>query len=426
MSLSKFGGGSPVPLSKLLNPANFNNVMMRKWKHRATDISSTSSTWISTIKAPAAFSKVRLIHQSISTTPGSVFGALVAVTANPTDKVTPTTGTTITNDAGATGHSRVTYNGANTANLPACGSDTTNDPGYLISDWIDMDSIASNDGSGNFYLQIRQKFTGHCGYFWLESTTHPSYTDITKSTYHISYTFNGDGITNPAAINQGMCSNDQNTTLFAVEFMVDHRVMRVLMIGDSISMGSYDSGYPTYAEDPYGISGRCNDYFMANNIPINVINDAWSSKTTSQFSIWGKRSAETLLPSMAIYSVFSPNDTTITQAIANTQYRRAMDFAAYCIQYGVLPVFSFIAPVETYNLATDNIRKALIARVKTSGFEVIDTTSILGDGASPQQFIPAYRSETAGQGIHPSGAGYTAAMPSFRDKMLDIYHVNVS
>lgn len=388
------GNNRPSLGSRLLG--NINNVATRHWKsYPDTGRTNYTNTFNLITVAPCKdFTHVRLVYKNGDATPVNIFGALVAATASTSSRITPTTGSTLTNN-GDTGWVQVTFAGSNAGVIQP---GTSNNPAILVSDWVPLNSLTPTDGALYPYVMARTKFVESGTY----STTYigTSNNTNTQDTYARCDSMVGDFVTQPESFSTQ--NGEVNSPVFGIEFKTSSPVIKILAVGSSTTMGAgstpTDSLYRSWVP-------LTQEILRQTKIPTCLFNYAYSGRTCAQYAAIGKLAIEAHQPSIVLYPPFSTNDGTPTQSIVNAQYTVAIDFAEYAMSQGCLPVFTFLNPCNSYDATADGYRKSLIARCKASGFAVLDLTMVVGDNNTPQRFIPAFDS---GDGVHCNDAGYAA------------------
>lgn len=409
---------SPRTFNKYLL-SNTNNVFTIRGKQTlsAGDTRVNTVTFNTVFQCPAGrFDQVRLIYGNIET--GGVTFTVKSIVGCPSDPgiggvssskkwTTDSNNSTITND-GATGWQAVTYGGSPTGNTPAMGSDTTQ-LGLLFSDWMPLTSIPPINGARPFLI-TRTIVTASTG------TTFSNFNHKTDarnfvydtSVYRETYVSSGDSVSSsPASFSGG--SNQSVSPCIGVEFMLGTQIVRFLCVGDSLTQGVDNTGGNTL--DWYSWIQYAQDSLLSANpsTPANFINCGYSGATTTQVSAFGKQAIAFHEPDVVVYPPFSPNDGTPTQAIIDTQYRRALAFANYALSQKVLPIFIFIAPNNAYTSVSDAFRLQLKNRCLASGIHTIDLTPSVSDNASPEH----YRLGTNSDSTHFNANGYQLAAPYF-------------
>jgi len=414
----------PPLLKQKLSLANIKNVYTRHIKGGVTTNGNLfTSTYAALSTAPCSdFTHVRVILKNKEASPPNVSGLIIAVTNTATtfaEKVTPSTGNTITND-GSTGWVQVTFNGATTWALPAAASSTTGDAGILLTDWMPINSLTPVDGCPWPYIMARIKLDANFSY---SGGLGQFSTDNTKQNYFESFRAVGtDAVTTPS--NFGTPSaNDANNIIFGFEFIGPGPTIPVIAIGDSITQGLHSSA-GSDSVDPATLSWvpLAYSHLISDGLPFNLYNYGFSGANTTTTCAIGKTAVTTHKPAIALYSVYSPNDgsSTLTQAAADSMYARALDFGRHALINNCLPIFMFLAPNANYSSTYDPIRKSLIAKIKSKGFQVRDLTTLIGDGANPERFLSGQNFDT----LHPSLTGYTNLSYGLIQELTDIYYQN--
>lgn len=393
---------------------NVSGIWTRYIKHfHAAGQSLVTRTFNTIVQAPcSSFTHVRLFMANLEATPPTLLGALVGVTATATtaaEKCTPRVTNTVTNN-GTTGWQQVTFSGSLQPTLAAKGA-TNQYPGYIISDWIPLASVAPSDGASLPYLLARVKFQETVSTITTVNNQSDTCADAAvkdSSIYCENFHFTGDGITTPSNFSPG--SAQARSALSGFEFMSATSAVRVLCIGDSITGGT--DGTSAGVVQNYSWCNRAQENLRTRGVAGNFINYGYGGTLTNVYADYGKLAIARHNPSIAIYSVFSPNDGAPNgQAYVDTVMATAADFSAYCIANGVMPVYSFLAP-GTYDASQDGWRKTIINTAKASGVRVMNLSAVIGDGASPERFQAPYDS---GDTIHPNAAAFAAQAPVCAD-----------
>jgi lysophospholipase L1-like esterase len=280
-------------------------------------------------------------------------------------------------------------------------------PGYIVSDWIPLQSVAPTDGAKFPYLIARAKHQETVSTITTVNNQSDTCADAAvkdSPIYCENFHFTGDGITTPSNFSPG--SAQTRSILSGFEFLGKQKAVRVLCLGDSITGGT--DGENTGFIQNYAWGNRAQGILQAAEVPANFINYGYGGSLSSVYADYGKLAVARHKPAIAIYSPFSPNDgSPNAQAYVDARMATARDFALYCFQNGVLPVYSFLAP-GTYNATEDGWRKKLITEARSSGIPVLDLCAVISDTATPQRFLPAYDGDDT---IHPNAAAYAAQAP---------------
>lgn len=379
--------------SRSLAPMRFTNISRAVDKAQFSAGGALTNRTYHTIKKSSCgtFYWVRMILRNGESSTVTVDGAALAVTNTAltgAQRITPSVGSGLTNDS-ATGWVQCTFNGANTVVMPARISATRASKTY--SDWMRVTSIAPVDGSAMPYIMGRVYISGS---LYTYNATNAGQVDIPAANiFQYNYVQNivGGGIADPTLFNS--TTFDGNTTVFGFEFKTDKRSLQLMFNGDSITQGQADSNIQAASWVAYGTQ-----ILRSLGKQVSSVNAAWAGQTSAQYSAIGKDELASVVPDYFFYSVYTPNDGTLTQAIADTQFVTAIDMAETALSLGVVPVLTFIAPNDALDGTADAIRKALIVRCQASGFKVCDLTPALGDGALPERFKAGMKFDN----FHPS------------------------
>lgn len=411
--------GSPPANQRFLG--NFNNIWTRHWTGPALVAGNTgfAAYQCGFAVAPCPdFNQVRFLFKNIEATPPSVSKMIVAVTGSSLDRITPSVGSGKTNDP-ATGWVDVTFSGSTSSALPAFTSGDVRVPATMWSDWITLPSVPPSDGlSTKPYIMWRSKMSAAFTY-WGQGTTR---TQLSRpETFFDQYvSFATDPIatpTNATAANTTLYSDA--SPIFAIEFRSSQRVAKVLCIGDSITQGVGDNS----AGNSMGSwVPKCEALCRASSIPMNFINYGQGGAPTVSYLAFGKQAVTDHLPTIAMYSVFSPNDSIPTAANTLTAYNRAMDFANHCFANNTLPIFTFLAPNDGYVTNADVYRRILRDRIKDTGIMCIDLTPAVGNGGAPERFLAGLKNDNT----HPNAAGYLAMANLNISLLTPLLQANIS
>jgi lysophospholipase L1-like esterase len=400
---------------------NINNIWARHWRGDLnaggvrTDYTSTQCGFV--VAPCKEFTQVRFLLKNIEAS-APTCKMIVAVSNTSADRITPSVGNTKTNNP-TTGWVDVTDGGSTTLTLPTFVSGDNRVAATKWTDWIDLPSLAPVDGASTTpYLMFRTKFSSPYTY-WAQGTTRTTigYPANFLDQY---FSFGADRTVNPENATAANTTTFQDACgVFAVEFRSTSQVIKVICVGDSITQGVGDNS----AGNSMGSwVPKSEATVQAMGLPLNFLNYGQGSCPSVSFLAFGKQAVTDHLPAIAMYSVWTPNDSIPDATNTLTAFNRAMNFANHCFANQCLPIFCFLAPNDGYILAADNFRKALINRCKATGIAVIDMTPAVGDGASPERFLTAMKNDNT----HPNAAGYAAMAAVNIAKFTEILSRNIS
>lgn len=353
----------------------------------------TGTTWHTTAAAPTAFTRIRLIFESVESSTIGISSAAVAVTSSLASHPTPSTGTWVP----------VTFDGGSASGTMPVGYSLTNQSVYK-SDWITISSIARVDkyfepypllmarvyfaGSGYSTLQVTGRLPG-----WSESPQ--SFGQSWKTSSQVI-----DGVSTPASFTSSV---DRGTNVL-IGFECDTIIKgaTVLAIGDSITTG-YKSAYDVRsgAAIVCGLLGSIAE-------PIGFINRGCDGSMSVEYIAAGLQALTDYSPSIAIYTPVTPNETLSSQSVADNMLSRANTFTAACITAGVVPILTTGTPNDMLSGSAYDIRAGLntsVLALASSSVFVADTNAAMSDGANPERIIARYGS---GDLVHPLNPGYEA------------------
>lgn len=319
-----------------------------------------------------------------------------------------------------------TWSGAGTVDLVNSSSSALFN--VVSSDWMDganIKPIARDDGGSYplFYLRIHLP-TGAGSYTYsTEGSSGLTYdTDALTSgrRWFKSFQSNIDSIGTPAAYTQTGASNLFPTMI--LQFRSRGNVISFMCAGDSIMGGSLTTG------NMLSPGFRASVATSTPGLPVQFVNSGWSSQTSVNYLANAKKFIDTVKPQVCAYSVFSPNDSTISEAVIATQMSQAMDFVAYCRENDVVPILCTPTPNNTDSLTVSNFKITLtntLLGLRSRGILVADFwTSV---AAFPGQnkstgwgWIQGYH----GDDLHPSDAGSAVMSATLSDILRAIIRAN--
>lgn len=368
----------------------FTNIMSLIDKAQGSTGGALSNRTYHTIRrSPCGrFDQVQVVFRNYETVPVTIDAFSVAVTNTATtgaERITPSVGNTLTGD-GRTGWVRGSVGGLTSGiEMPArLAADRYTE---TLSDWIDLPSVPPVDGSRYAYVMARAYISGTPYSYTSVNSGQVSVPDANLCHYNYvqnvagSTSIDPKGITSPGDFTS--TTFDGNTTIFGFNFKTDVRSASILLAADSIGQGQSDVNIQAASWIAYG-----NEILRRAGYSIDVANISWAGKTSTLYSTLAKDQLASTSAAFdyLLYSVYSPNDGTLTQTIADNQYSRAMDVCGEALRRGVVPILLFMAPNDLLDATADAIRKAQIQRCKTSDFLTCDLTPSLGNGALPERF----------------------------------------
>lgn len=356
--------------------------------------------------AEAPFDAVRLMVLSLDSA-NTVTGASAAFA--PTSRIDGTVAATAGSIITPTGSwSTFQWSASGTFNMP---TGTATSFGTLTSDWLPVSCINRADiaGPGPYYFMCRIQLPPGAGTFVFTRDNTGGVTFDTDANLSIRRFFramqqNIDGVATPALFTQ----TAQNTGYPAaiIQFRSRGRVFSMMNVGDSIAEGVNSS------DSALGYGLRTQMAVSQPNVPLQIVNCGRGSQSSTDYLANAKTLITLCTPQIATYSVWSPNDGTLTQAISDTQMAQAMDFIQHCRANSCLPILLTPTPVNTDTAAISALKQSLQARINDMARRgvlvadmyaaVTDFTARSATGGYP--WLPGYYADAT----HPNDTGHTA------------------
>lgn len=375
--------------------------------------------------AECDFDWVRLLHVNFDTTnPTNITSAAIAVTstvgdtANPTDSTgTPnnTLWTPVTyNNLGAGGLGPSPSGSLRTITLPPAtqntlGATSASDHAATaaLSDWIPAASLPRLDVAGGLPLLLTRSY----------SSTYQN--TVQSAQYTLGQTPVGGAAWDPYANGRiiratGLASDTATTpgtvtvtpraylAPYGVQFMARKRGLSIMNIGDSLSQGA---GTISLENSPFHIAATA---LSTPSFPVSVQNGAYSGMSSLSF----QQNAYTFLnlysPSVVFMKGESPNDT-YTTATIEASISRLFQFAAYCVDKGIVPVLQTACPFAQSG-AAEAARQAYNTVIRNAGWLYVDFDGALADPANPSHNLPAYNSATNPPHYNDAGSAAVAVL----------------
>lgn len=301
---------------------------------------------------------------------------------------------------------------ATACTLPSSGvvpvAPAANRRSYLVGDWIDLSSVARDDGGAGALICFDAYVSTSASISVLGNGGSDVFTGwATRAKRKALYrNNNGDCVTTPASFTDA--TNRSQSPIVGVQYAARGRVITVAVVGDSVSEGRgtiVGEGFSTMACDTASVvpSGP---YFETANFGVASI-----ASSTFRYNLQDAITAG-LTPDVVVFSNGSPNDfstsLTVSEILASRKgmanlLRVAHANRIYPIVWTVLPVNS---AVKDYN-ANDANRVAYnaetLARVAVPVLDFSTALSGVTDGDGQVNMLAGSTSD----GIHPNDAGNT-------------------
>lgn len=278
----------------------------------------------------------------------------------------------------------VTFSGSSSIVVPAGtqgtiggGGATVNKVGkFAVSDVVWLPSVPRTDvvgaprllrirtyAAGNVYLETPALFTGNAPQYFGD-----------RGYIHRYQAVVGDQVTSPGAMT--LSTSLAYFGIAGVEFITGQaNHFSTMAFGDSLTHGAnagYQSGWPVMlnyllrlngkpgAVAQFGVGGMLHENYIANM----------------------KGMIAASKPSAVIFSGFSPNSASSTQAGMDNQYARTVEAVEWCKRQGVAPIVTTAKPINTDNSSQVALKLALNTRFLTelsTICRVVDLASVVRD-----------------------------------------------
>lgn len=401
--------------------ARFNNAIFHKFLPGTTNGDPSNggagagttqgNTYSYKFEAEGDFDAVRFMW--LNHTANAVNNCKAVVAATETADISTVSNTTLPIAGGTTynalrsgtdtyGWNTVTWAGASTINIASGGSVAT--PAVATSDWITCNSIPRADGGTRPLLLLRLYQNGAV------DGAHSFLSNVAYSNMRTPSTANRGRIVQIARAFGADAVGTLGTALslatdcipIAVQFRYRRRGLSVVTIGDSLASNDalVTDGMSNW------LHRACFD-LSTPDFPITPSNLGYSSQTSATYLAASKVLLATMLPDVAFFAPFSPNDiATPTRRSVWDGLARAADFLDFCATNRIIPIIWTPAPMDSYTAATDAFRVFVASEVRkmavSKGIVVADMDAAVRKNAtSPERWATAYYND----GIHPNEAG---------------------
>lgn len=305
----------------------------------------------------------------------------------------------------------VTFAGSSTGTVAAAPG--SNRRSYLLSDWIEINSLDRDDG-GTFPVLYMRSYISTSGSITIMGNGTDDFTNwVTRPNGRIwcmRYQ-NGDQCTTPSGFTD--TTNRSQCPIVGVQYAARGQVITVMGVGDSIT-----EGRGTYLGEGWGVPA-CEGLSSMSGVAFEWSNVAWSGVSTGAIrdqviDVLGAG----IYPELMFIPTGSPNDvsTTVTSAQVLAMRTRLARALVECRAYQVRPVLWTWLPsnpaAKDYG-STDSLRVALNSDVVSwarRGVDVLDYSAALEgtvDGDGQMQFASSVTTDN----IHPNDAGNAILVP---------------
>lgn len=272
--------------------------------------------------------------------------------------------------------------------------------GIVWSDWARIASIPPADGSRFRYLAVRafnsagaaSRGVNAGGSAWTPAAQGRLVTSVIASNDQTA----AGAMTAPNA-------TGGNVAIAAIQTYSRTRGVTIMAVGDSITQGINS----TNDTNAWGHIARC--LLSTTSLPVTWVNLGHGGSTTENFYRRAIAHLSVIQPHIAVYAVWSPNDTQDT-ANANLAWSRAMEFVGRCHAIGTFPIL--FGPMRWYpnvgDAAKETVRQAILARCLAAeaarDIAVLNPDRLLGLAGSTKNADLAYVGSSSD--YHPNDAGH--------------------
>lgn len=283
---------------------------------------------------------------------------------------------------------------------------------FKLSDWTAITDVPRADG-GTRPLYLQRVYhdgatLGNYAFVALTTAIRTATAPMRQRTVVCAERFAADAVATPNA------SMSLSTGLMEVYPIVRHKVpvLSVWGIGDSITQ---NDGLVTDKITSWGLRA-CLDVSTPER-PVVWANWGASSVDYPVYiqPVKDALAAGVPAPSVFVTNVGSINSLTATPnaRIVETMRAQALDLIALARQYSVPYIVWWpVLPYATLDAGEDLLRTAFNAEMQAVasayGITWLSAFSVLGDGAAPERWLPAY----SGDGLHPNETAIDTVMPS--------------
>jgi hypothetical protein len=333
---------------------------------------------------------------------------------------------TVDSTTDATGWQTLKING-NAAMVLAAGGggngSSLNSSKITWTDWVPIQSIARADGGVGSLINVRLFYQGTVTNYGFCSSTASlqSYSSANRGFLAQTAFVDADAVAAPST---AMANTNSFMCPVIIEFMSDDILASVGVIGDSHSdsVGSVADNRSNW------LLRACGDISSTSGLGPNSavlpVNMACSGSVVDFY--WGlaQEHMELSTPDILVFQgvslngtgVFSPTGAPSLRYKEMALYRQQIhSFLRFCRLNNVVPIIMTGCVNEAYNtVAWDAERRAFQAELNSMGVLVFDSWQMLGNGASPEVYQPAYRLSSN----HPNEVGVEAMAQAFKPVLM--------
>lgn len=317
-----------------------------------TQVSSTNKDFNVIGTAEQNWDAVRL-HILNAETTNSVAGvtASFAPTANMNVVNTPTGNWT-------------TFTWASAGSIDLVDSSSNQLYNTVSSDWMtsaDISSVARNDGGTLPMFMFRIHLPTGAGAYTYTTESSVANTTSTSTSYDTEaltygrrwykiFQSNIDSVATPASFTQ--TAESSLVPACILQFKSRGRVISFMCAGDSIMGGSLSTSNMLSP----GFRAAASKSLSSIGSAVQYIGSGWASQTSANYLANAKTIISLTNPAICAYSVYSPNDPTLTATVAATQLRQANEFIFFCRANRCIPILVTPTPDSTDSITISNLK----------------------------------------------------------------------
>lgn len=319
--------------------------------------------------------------------------------------------------AGPTNGAWITGTQNNSTSLIARPCQVADEPQYLASNWMPVQSLARVDGGTQRLLYVDGYIpAGNASVTLMGNTSNPSGklgSETTSNRYRgriiADYSAAGNIVGASAGWSFGQ---GYGTPFFGVEFMGATEVLTVHVIADSIGQGDGDSDTPLNG----GTVRACADLSALTGRPVVAANHGLSSQRTDGFVRRLRNLLQAgMLRGVVVYHPYSPNNRLgsgpFTPPMIEGMKATTLEAASLLQASGVSVVMRSSTPRTGFGAVEDALREGFDGWVRSlcadRGFIYADVAAVLSQGTGPKSYITG----ASDDGLHPNDAGYDLEAP---------------
>lgn len=288
-------------------------------------------------------------------------------------------------------------------------------PSVTWTDWVPLQSVPRADGGSGSLINVRLWYQGTVtSYSFCSSVQSLQTTSTLNKGFLAQTTFvDADAVAAPAT---AMAVTNSFMAPVLIEFMSTDILASVGVIGDSLSdsTGSVSDNRSNWNLQACGDLSTADAAVLPCNMACSgTVMDAYWTLAQSYMTL--------STPDILVFEAVSPNGAGVwaPSSAATLRYKemslyrnQIYSFLRFCRTNRIVPILMNGCPNEGYNTSSwDLERRAFQTELANSGVLVLDSWSILGNGASPELYLSQYKLNS----LHPNEAGVIRMAQAYKD-----------